>query len=112
MKPGRRAPKRSARAGRSTNRAVIALAVLGGLVVLYGWNSFFLAPKSRAKAAVAQDLSTARTQEQTLKQSLAQMEGKKKGPQRVEAAQRESEIAVKGKPKSVAGKKKPPKRAA
>ncbi|MCU1220398.1 MAG: end-binding protein Ku [Candidatus Angelobacter sp.] len=47
-----------------------------------------------------------------LKQSLAQMEGKKKGPQRVEAAQRESEIAVKGKPKSVAGKKKPPKRAA
>ncbi len=47
-----------------------------------------------------------------LKQSLAQMEGKKKGPQRVEAAQRESEVEVKGKQKSVAGKKKPPKRAA
>ena len=47
-----------------------------------------------------------------LKQSLAQMEGKKKGPQRVEAAQRESEIEVRGKQKSVAGKKKPPKRAA
>jgi non-homologous end joining protein Ku len=46
-----------------------------------------------------------------LKQSLAQMEGKKKGPQRVEAAQKESEIEVKGK-KAVAGKKKPPKRAA
>jgi hypothetical protein len=40
------------------------------------------------------------------------MEGKKKGPQRVEAAQRESEIEVKGKLKSVAGKKKLPKRAA
>jgi DNA end-binding protein Ku len=47
-----------------------------------------------------------------LKQSLAQMEGKKKGPQRVEAAQRESEIKVGGKQKSAAGKKKPPKRAA
>jgi len=73
VKPGRRAPKRAAGGGRSTNRAVIALAVLGGLVVLYGWNSFFLAPKNRAKAAVAQDLGTARTQEQTLKQSLAQL---------------------------------------
>src|SRR6267154_478599 len=47
-----------------------------------------------------------------LKQSLAQMEGKKKGPQRVEVAQRESEIEVKGKQKSVSGRKKPPKRAA
>jgi non-homologous end joining protein Ku len=47
-----------------------------------------------------------------LKQSLAQMEGKKKGPQRVEAAQKESEVAVKGKQKSVSGRKKSPKRAA
>jgi DNA end-binding protein Ku len=47
-----------------------------------------------------------------LKQSLAQMEGKKKGPQRVEAAQRESEIEVKGKQKLVSGRKKPPRRAA
>ena len=47
-----------------------------------------------------------------LKQSLAQMEGKKKGPQRVEAAQKASEIEVRGKAKSVAGRKKPPKRAA
>ena len=43
-----------------------------------------------------------------LKQSLAEMEGKKKGPQRVEAAQRQSEIEVRAK----AAKKKPPKRAA
>jgi DNA end-binding protein Ku len=47
-----------------------------------------------------------------LKQSLAQMEGKKKGPQRVEAAQRASEVEVRGKQKSLVGKKKPPKRAA
>lgn len=47
-----------------------------------------------------------------LKQSLAQMEGKKKGPQRVEAAQRESELEVRGKQKSLSGRKKPPKRAA
>ena len=43
-----------------------------------------------------------------LKQSLAQMEGKKKGPQRVELAQRESEVEVMGK----ARRKKPAKRAA
>jgi DNA end-binding protein Ku len=57
-------------------------------------------------AAVTADLMAA------LKQSLAQMEGKKKGPQRVEAAQRQSEIEVRGRQKSVAGKKKPPRRAA
>jgi Tfp pilus assembly protein PilO len=52
---------------------VTALAVLGGLVVLSGWNSFFLAPEARAKAAVEKDLSAARTQEQTLRQNLAQL---------------------------------------
>jgi len=57
-------------------------------------------------AAVTADLMAA------LKQSLAQMEGKKKGPQRVEAAQRQSEIEVRGRQKSVAGKKKPPRKAA
>jgi len=45
-----------------------------------------------------------------LKASLAQMEGKKKGPQRVEAAQRESEIEVRG--KSGGTRKKSGKRAA
>jgi hypothetical protein len=43
-----------------------------------------------------------------LKASLAQMEGKKKGPQLVESIQRESEVEVRGK----AGRKKPSKRAA
>jgi Tfp pilus assembly protein PilO len=52
---------------------VIALAVMGSLVLVYGWNSFFLAPRNRAKAAAVHDLSAARTQEQTLKQNLAQL---------------------------------------
>ena len=73
MKAGRRPPKRAGRSGRSPSRAVTALAVMGGLVLLYGWNSFFLAPRGRAKAAVAKELSAARTQEQTLRQNLAQL---------------------------------------
>ena len=55
------------------------------------------------RAAAPTDLMAA------LKQSLAQMEGKKKGPQRVESIQRESEIEVRGR---AAGRKKPSKRAA
>jgi DNA end-binding protein Ku len=47
-----------------------------------------------------------------LKQSLAQMEGKKKGPQRVEAAQKASEVEFKGKARTASTRKKPPKRAA
>ncbi|HEV2992458.1 MAG TPA: Ku protein [Candidatus Angelobacter sp.] len=46
-----------------------------------------------------------------LKQSLAQMETKKKAPQRVETAQKMSEIEVQGK-KPPAGRKKPAKKAA
>ena len=55
------------------------------------------------KAAVPVDLMAA------LKQSLAQMEGKKKGPQRVEKVQEESEVEVK---RAAKGKKKPAKKAA
>ena len=46
---------------------------------------------------------------EALKQSLAEMEGKKKGPQRVEASQRESVVEINSKART---KKKPPKRAA
>lgn len=46
-----------------------------------------------------------------LRQSLAEMEGKKKGPQRVESIQRESEVEIRGK-KASTSRKKPPKRAA
>ncbi len=47
---------------------------------------------------------------EALKQSLAEMEGKKKGPQRVESAQRESTVELRG--KGGPAKKKPAKRAA
>ena len=57
------------------------------------------------KPAVPIDLMVA------LKQSLAQMEGKKKGPQRVEHAQEESEIEIEGR-KSSRARKKTTKRAA
>ena len=57
------------------------------------------------KAAPPTDLMAA------LKQSLVAMEHQKKGPQRVEQAQRESEIEVRGK-KASASRKKPPKKAA
>lgn len=73
MKPGRRSPKPPAASGRSTARAVIALAVMGGLVMLYGWNKFFLAPKGRAKAAVQKELSASHQQEQELRQNLAEL---------------------------------------
>ncbi|HZU30438.1 MAG TPA: Ku protein, partial [Candidatus Angelobacter sp.] len=63
-------------------------------------------PIEKAKPAAApKDLLAA------LKQSLAQMEGKKKGPQRVEAAQAESEVEI-PRTKAATTRKKAPKRAA
>lgn len=73
MNPSRRAANPSAKKGRSGNRAVIALAVMGGFVVLYLWNSFFLAPKASAKSKVAQELAAARAQEQQLRANLADL---------------------------------------
>jgi Tfp pilus assembly protein PilO len=52
---------------------VTALVVMGAVVVLYGWNSVFLAPRSRAKAAVQKDLAAAQKQEQDLRQNLSQL---------------------------------------
>ncbi|HZQ77076.1 MAG TPA: type 4a pilus biogenesis protein PilO [Acidimicrobiia bacterium] len=68
---GRRKP--SKRAARSSNRAVMALAVLGAFVVLYGWNAVLLAPRSRAEASVKKQLSAARTQADELRQNLADL---------------------------------------
>lgn len=73
MKPGRRGTKPPATPRRSGGKAVIALAVMGGLVVLYGWNSFFLAPKAEAKAAVRKELGAARQQEQELRRNLTEL---------------------------------------
>lgn len=71
MKPGRGTKR--AGAGRSTSRAVIAMGVMAGLLVLYGWNNFFLAPKNRARAAAAQQLATEKKNEDDLRQSLAKL---------------------------------------
>jgi Tfp pilus assembly protein PilO len=51
----------------------MVLAVLGGLVLLYGWNSFFLGPRNRAAADVRKNLTAARQQEQDLRQNLTQL---------------------------------------
>jgi Tfp pilus assembly protein PilO len=72
VKPGRRSPKK-APAGRSSTKAVIALAVMGAIVVLYGWNSLFLASKGKAKSAVRKEIAAAKTAEQDLRANLAQL---------------------------------------
>ena len=46
---------------------------MGGFVLLYGWNSFFLAPKARAKAKVREELATGRQQEEQLRRNLADL---------------------------------------
>jgi Tfp pilus assembly protein PilO len=73
VKPGRRSAKQPATARRSGGKAVIALAVMGGLVLLYGWNSFFLGPKSEAKAGAHKELVAARQQEQQLRGNLTEL---------------------------------------
>ncbi len=72
MKPGRRSPKTAA-AGRSNSKAVIALAVMGAIVLAYGWNSVFLSSKSEAKAAVQKELAAAKTAERELRANLSQL---------------------------------------
>jgi Tfp pilus assembly protein PilO len=73
VKPGRRGAKPPAAARRSGGKAVIALAVMGGLALLYGWNSFFLAPKGAAKSAAHKELLAARQQEAELRRNLADL---------------------------------------
>ena len=73
MSPRRRSPKPSAGGGRSSSKAVIALAVMGAIVALYGWNSVFLGPKNKARAAVAKELSAARQTERDLRTNMAQL---------------------------------------
>jgi type IV pilus assembly protein PilO len=73
VKPRRGGGKPPAKAARSGGKAVIALAVMGGLVVLYGWNSVFLAPKGQAKAKARTELAAARQQEEQLRRNLADL---------------------------------------
>jgi Tfp pilus assembly protein PilO len=71
VKPRRNPQKRTGAS--STNRAVIAMAVIGALVLLYGWNSAFLAPRGRARVQAAKELSAALKDQSDLRQSLAQL---------------------------------------
>jgi Tfp pilus assembly protein PilO len=72
VKPGRRSPKK-APAGSSSTKAVIALAVMGAIVVLYGWNSLFLSSRGRAKSAIREEIATAKTAEQGLRANLSSL---------------------------------------
>ncbi|MEW6473289.1 MAG: type 4a pilus biogenesis protein PilO [Actinomycetota bacterium] len=74
MKSGRRGSGPAAATRRSSgSRAVIALVVMAGLVLLYGWNNFFLAPKAEAKAKLHKQLAAARQQEADLRRNLAEL---------------------------------------
>jgi type IV pilus assembly protein PilO len=46
---------------------------MGAVVAAYGWNSVFLGPRNRARAAVHMELGAARQQEQDLRQNMAQL---------------------------------------
>jgi len=72
VKSRRRTTKHGAGGG-SSNRAAIALAVMGALVLLYGWNSLFLAPKAKAKEEVKKELVAARKEEDDLRRNLAEL---------------------------------------
>ena len=73
MSPRRRPSRRPAAGGRSSSKAVIVLAVMGAVVALYGWNSVFLEPRNRDRAAVQKELSAARQEEQDLGANMAQL---------------------------------------
>jgi type IV pilus assembly protein PilO len=74
VSPRKRSPKRpAAGGGRSSSRAVVALAVMGAIVAAYGWNAVFLGPRNAARAKVHTELSDARQKEQDLRQNMAQL---------------------------------------
>jgi Tfp pilus assembly protein PilO len=73
VSPRRHSPNGRAGGGRSSSRAVIAVAVMGAIVVFYGWNSVFLGPRNQARAAVRKELSAAGQQEQDLRANMAQL---------------------------------------
>jgi type IV pilus assembly protein PilO len=51
----------------------MALIVMGALVLLYGWNSLFLAPKAKAKEEVAKQVAASHKQEEDLRRNLAEL---------------------------------------
>ena len=58
---------------RSPYRALIALGLVAGLGLLYGWNMVFLAPQGRQRTEVQGKLASARKQGDDLRAQLAQL---------------------------------------
>src|SRR6185295_11543358 len=56
-----------------SGRLITAMVVMGGVIVLYGWNSFFLAPKAKAKSEVTKELAASKKQEDDLRRNLADL---------------------------------------
>jgi Tfp pilus assembly protein PilO len=73
VSPRKRSSGRPAGGAKSSSKAVIALAVMGTVVALYGWNAMFLGPRNKARAAVGKELSAARLEEQDLRTNMAQL---------------------------------------
>lgn len=73
MKPRRAVRGAKPTAAKSPYRILVALGLVGAFGLLYGWNSVFLAPKARQRAAVQKDLASARQQEQDLRNQLSQL---------------------------------------
>jgi Tfp pilus assembly protein PilO len=73
VSPRRRSLQPSKGSGRSSSRAVTALAVMAAFVAVYGWNTVFLGPRNKARAAVSKELSAARQTEQDLRANMAQL---------------------------------------
>ena len=51
----------------------MALIVMGALVLLYGWNSLFVAPKAKAKGEIAKEVAASHKQEEDLRRNLAEL---------------------------------------
>lgn len=73
MSPRKRSSGGPAGGAKSSSKAVIALAVMGTVVALYGWNAMFLGPRNKARATVGKELSAARLEEQDLRTNMAQL---------------------------------------
>ena len=69
----RRSTKGRTKAARSPYKMLIALGVVAGLGLVYGWNTVFLAPQSRQRTEVEKKIASARQQEQDLRGQLAQL---------------------------------------
>lgn len=54
-------------------RGLLVLAALGAVALAIGWNAFFFGPQGRQRTDVGERLATARSQEDALRATLAQL---------------------------------------